>query len=336
MAVSIITERIFILCTAFVLDLLLGDPYFLWHPVRGMGSIISVSEKLLRKGLKLKDGKEEDRKKKLAAGVILVCVTLSLSMAVPAVILYAAQQIHFLIRILLECMMCYQMLAMKSLKTESMKVYDALTNKGLSEGRKAVSMIVGRDTERLDEEGVVKAAVETVAENTSDGVVAPLFYMILFGTLGGFFYKAVNTMDSMVGYKNDRYVYLGRPAAKLDDIMNFLPARLAAVTMILAAFLFGFDWRNAAYIFKRDRYCHASPNSAQTESVCAGALCIRLAGDAWYFGRLTPKPFIGDERRRVEREDIKRADRLMYGTSFLTLGIGILALLLLEAGRCLI
>ncbi|MBO5055361.1 MAG: cobalamin biosynthesis protein CobD [Lachnospiraceae bacterium] len=326
---EVLSERIFILCIAFLLDLLLGDPHFLWHPVRGMGSVISRTEKLLRKMLKLKDGKEEDKGKKLTAGGILVLVTLVLAVGVPAALLYLTQCIHAGVRICLECIMCYQMLAMKSLKAESMKVYDAFRREGLPAARKAVSMIVGRDTERLEEEGVIKAAVETVAENTSDGVIAPLFYMLVFGTLGGFFYKAVNTMDSMIGYKNDVYFYLGRAAAKLDDVMNFIPARIAALMMILASFLLGFDGKNAFKIYKRDRYCHASPNSAQTESVCAGALRVRLAGDAWYFGKLYQKPFIGDEKRKVEWEDIRRANRLLYGTSFLTLFWGIAVLLLI-------
>lgn len=330
MAVEIVGERIFILCVAFVMDILLGDPHFLWHPVRGIGSVISTVEKLLRRVLKINADREADRGKKLTAGVILVVITLCFSVGVPLILLVIAQLVHPAVRIFLECIMCYQLLAMKSLKTESMKVYHALKEKGLEEARTAVSMIVGRDVERFDEEGVIKAAVETIAENTSDGVIAPLLYMLLFGTLGGVFYKAVNTMDSMLGYKNDRYIYLGRPAAKLDDVINFIPARVAAILMILASFLLGFHSKNAWRIYKRDRFCHASPNSAQTESACAGALEIRLAGDAWYFGQLYKKPYIGDATRPVEIEDIPRAVRLLYGTSFLTLGIGICVLLLIR------
>lgn len=329
MAVDMVTERIFILCAAFVMDLIFGDPHFLWHPVRGIGKVIEGAEGALGKMLKISPDREKDQKKKLAAGVILVLVTLFFSVGAPLLLLKIMQRIHSGARILLECVMCYQLLAMKSLKVESMKVYHALKEKGITKGRAAVSMIVGRDVEKLDEEGVIKATVETIAENTSDGVIAPLFYMLIFGCPGGFFYKAVNTMDSMVGYKNDRYLYLGRAAAKLDDVMNFIPARVAAIFMILASSILGFQWKNAWKIYKRDRNCHASPNSAQTESVCAGALGVRLAGDAWYFGQLYKKPYIGDELRRVELEDIKRAVRLMYGTSFLTFGIGILILLLI-------
>ena len=211
------------------------------------------------------------------------------------------------------------MLATKCLKTESMKVYKRLSEHDLCGARKAVSMIVGRDTECLDEEGVAKAAIETVAENASDGVIAPMLYLALFGPVGGFFYKAVNTMDSMVGYKNDKYLYFGRCAAKLDDIVNYIPARISAWLMILASACERMNWKNAEKIYKRDRYCHASPNSAQTEAVMAGALEVQLAGDAVYFGKVVKKPTIGDDIRPVEAEDIKRANHLMYLTSFLGL-----------------
>ena len=210
-----------------------------------------------------------------------------------------------------------------------MKVYNALKEEGLEEGRKAVSMIVGRDTERLDEKGVVKAAVETIAENFSDGVAAPMFYMMLGGTLAGYFYKAVNTMDSMVGYKNEKYYYFGFAAAKLDDLANFIPARLSAFVMIAAAFLTGLDGKNAWKIFWRDRFNHKSPNSAQTEAVCAGALRVQLAGNAYYFGKLYEKPTIGDDLRPVENRDIRRANRLMMGTAWLSLILALTVRLLL-------
>lgn len=329
MGVEIAAERIFIIIFAFLLDMMLGDPHFLWHPVKGMGSIISVLEKALYKVFRIRKDRQADQKKKLTAGFLLVLITLAVSVGVPFAVLVIAQRIHPVFRILLECVMCYQLLAMKSLKVESMKVYYGLKEKGCGEARRAVAMIVGRDVERLDEKGIIRAAVETIAENTSDGVIAPLFYLFLFGTLGGFFYKAVNTMDSMVGYKNDRYLYFGRPAAKLDDLMNFIPARIAAFLMILASSLLGYDGKKAWKIFIRDRRCHASPNSAQTEAVCAGALGIRLAGDAWYFGQLYQKPYIGDEIRPVEAEDIPRTCRLLYGTSILMLLLGVLILMFL-------
>lgn len=319
-------ERILIICVGFLLDLIFGDPHFLWHPVIGIGKLITAAEKLLRRGFHICARREADQGKKRAAGVILVLIVLMFSVGIPMLLLYAAWRIDPPLKTLLSCVMCYQMLAMRSLKTESMKVYTALKKNDIGQARTAVSMIVGRDTEHLDEEGITKAAIETVAENTSDGVIAPLFYMILFGAAGGFFYKAVNTMDSMVGYKNDDYLYLGTAAAKLDDLLNFIPARLSAAAMIICAFLLGMDGKNAVRIFRRDRFHHASPNSAQTESVCAGALSVQLAGDAYYFGQLYHKPTIGDDNRSVEPGDIRRANRLMYGASFLTLLAGVLVM----------
>lgn len=190
-------------------------------------------------------------------------------------------------------------------------------------------MIVGRDTESLTEEGVTKAAVETVAENTSDGVVAPLFYMVIGGACLGFAYKAVNTMDSMVGYKNEKYRYFGTAAARLDDVVNFIPARIAAALMIAASFLLGMDGKRAVSIYRRDRKNHKSPNAAQTESVMAGALGVELAGNAWYFGTLYEKPAIGDAVRKIEIRDIRNSHRLLYGTS-------ILALVFLMGLKCLL
>ncbi len=251
-------------------------------------------------------------------------VVVSVSTALPALVLHIAYQKFWQIGLIIESFWCYQILATKSLKVESDRVYTALKTEGLEAGRKAVSMIVGRDTQNLTEEGVTKAAVETVAENTSDGIIAPLCYMLIGGAVLGFAYKAVNTMDSMVGYKNEKYQYFGTAAAKLDDIVNYVPARISAVLMILAAYISGMDGKNAAKIFKRDRYNHKSPNSAQTEAVMAGALDVQLAGDAWYFGVLHKKPAIGDPVREIEAEDIRRSHTLLYATSVLSLVAGIL------------
>lgn len=321
-------RRILILCAGAVLDLLFGDPHFLWHPVRGIGRLITLFERGLRRLLRIDPAAEADRGKKRAAGVLLAVLVPGTTLGLTWGLLVLTGRIHPCVRLAAEVVLCYQMLAMKSLKTESMKVYEALRSGDIAASRRAVSMIVGRDTAELDEAGVTRAAVETVAENASDGVVAPLLYMLCFGVLGGVLYKAVNTMDSMIGYRNDKYRYLGTAAARLDDACNFLPARISAMAMILAAFLLGLDGRNAARIWKRDRHCHASPNSAQTESVCAGALRVRLAGDAVYFGVLCKKPFIGDDLRPVEPEDIRRANRLLYMTSALVFAAGIGALLL--------
>lgn len=305
---------------------MLGDPRWMWHPVCGIGKIIEYTKNALQKAFHLSPDRENDKGKKKFAGVLMVIITLAVSVGIPAGLLFAAAKLHPYVRILLEVFWCYQLLAARSLYKESMKVYHALKAKDTEGARYAVSMIVGRDTKGLDEKGITKAAVETVAENTSDGVIAPLLFMICFGIPGGFFYKAVNTMDSMVGYKNDEYLYLGRAAAKLDDLVNFIPARISACLMIAAAWILGMDAGRGVRIYKRDRGNHASPNSAQTEAVCAGALHIQLGGDAWYFGKKYEKPVIGDDDRTVEAEDIKRANKLMLGSSGIlwVLGMGVL------------
>lgn len=303
------------LLLGFLLDLLLGDPQTWWHPVRGIGWMISKWEGLLRKAF------PGTQKGEMTGGIFLVVGVIAYTLIPPALLLWLAYRVHTALGIGLEAIFCYQLLAARSLQVESMKVYTALKKRGLEAGRKAVSRIVGRDTERLTEEGVIKAAVETVAENTSDGEIAPLFYMAIGGALGGFLYKAVNTMDSMVGYKNERYLFFGRAAARLDDVFNYIPARLAAVAMTAACLFTGLDGRNAWQIYKRDRWNHASPNSAHTEAVMAGALHVELAGDAWYFGVLHKKKTIGDPDRPIELADIPRANRLMLATSWVFLAV---------------
>lgn len=301
-------------CAAGVLlDLLFGDPVWLYHPVRLIGNWISWGERQLRKvcGTHL-----------TAAGGVLWVLTAGMAFAIPFGLLALAGWIHPALRFLLETFWCFQILAAKCLASESRKVYDRLKARDLPGARKAVSMIVGRDTEKLTEEGVTKAAVETVAENTSDGVTAPLIYLLIGGAPLGFLYKAVNTMDSMLGYKNDWYLYFGRIPAKMDDVFNYIPARVTALLMTISAFLTGLDGKNAWKIYRRDRKKHASPNAAQTESVCAGALGVRLAGDAVYFGKLYKKEFIGDALRSIEPEDIIRTGRLMYAAELLTLILG--------------
>lgn len=297
-------------CAAgLLLDLLFGDPVWLYHPVRLIGNWISWAERQLRKvcGSHL-----------MAAGGVLWVMTALMAFLIPFALLALAGWLHPALRFLLETFWCFQILAARSLSSESRKVYEKLKESDLPGARRAVSMIVGRDTEKLTEEGVIKAAVETVAENTSDGVTAPLIYMMIGGAPLGFLYKAVNTMDSMLGYKNDRYLYFGRIPAKMDDIFNYIPARITGLLMTAAAFLTGLDGKNAWKIYRRDRRKHASPNAAQTESVCAGALGVQLAGDAVYFGKVYKKEFIGDALRRIEPEDIQRTGRLMYAAELLT------------------
>ena len=302
----------------FFLDFIFGDPVWLYHPVRLIGKGISFGERQLRK-LCSRNEKNESGRGLVAAGAILwVCIA-GLSFLIPLGVLVLAQKIHPVLRFVLETFWCYQIIAARCLCKESGKVYDRLKAEDLPGARRAVSMIVGRDTENLSTEGVTKAAVETVAENTSDGVTAPLIYMLIGGVPFGFLYKAVNTMDSMLGYKNDKYLYFGRIPARMDDIFNYIPARVTALFMIAASFLCGLDGKNAWRIYKRDRRKHASPNAAQTEAVCAGALRVRLAGDAVYFGKVYKKEFIGDALRPIQPEDIRRTERLMYVTAFLML-----------------
>ncbi len=295
----------------FVIDIFVGDPYNFPHPIRAIGTLIAKLEKFVRERFKnLRKG-----------GVFLALTVLIASTLVPLAVLFVCYKININLGLAVESVMCWQLVAARCLQKESMKVCRAVEEKDIEKARKAVSMIVGRDTDVLDETGIVKAAVETVAENTSDGVTAPIMYIAFGGAPLGFFYKAANTMDSMIGYTNEKYIDIGRFAAKLDDVLNFIPSRLTALVMILSAYLLGADGKNAAKIWKRDRRKHASPNSAQTESVCAGALDIRLAGDAYYFGELHKKEFIGDDIRTPESEDIRRANRLMYCTSVIVLVI---------------
>lgn len=314
-----------------ILDWLMGDPYWLFHPVRFMGNMISALEARLRRLF--------PEHLLLAGGVLagFMCLFWTLIPVLGFLGIYRGLlsfgiQRHwiYICLFVLESFFCGQLLSARSLQTESMKVCSALKEGDIEKARKAVSMIVGRDTAVLDRDGIARAAVETVAENTSDGVIAPFFFMAVFGPAGGFFYKAVNTMDSMVGYKNETYLLFGRAAAKLDDAVNWLPARLSGMLLTAAAWLLpGMDGKNAWRIFKRDRFNHASPNSAQGEAACAGALHLRLAGDAWYFGTLYKKPYIGDDDRPIRPDDIKGVCSLMFGAQGLLMaGLVILLLLL--------
>ena len=375
-----VQNRIIVLFIAAAVDLMIGDPHWLWHPVQGVGSLISFFEKILRRILAVpprweapenteaaeagKDQEKQEEKRvkqekkekqgvdpsptersfhtrERIAGALMVLLVLAVSTGLIFILQTACGRIHPWLRLLFEGVLCGHLLALRSLGEAGYSVRDPLLRGDIEGARRAVSMIVGRDTERLDQEGIAKAAVETVAENTSDGVTAPLFYMILLGGIGGIFYKAVNTMDSMTGYRNARYMYFGTAAARLDDVMNFIPARLTAFFMILACYLPGKDSASvdgktiripdgaaACRIWRRDRLKSPSPNSAQTESVCAGALHLRLLGDTWYFGEVHHKAEIGDGGRSVEAEDITRSVRLMNRTAFLMFAAGILILVL--------
>lgn len=306
----------------FIIDLIIGDPYSLPHPIRLIGKLIAAFDKKLNKT-------EYSDKKKLANGrltVIMMCLIVMLAVTTILVLGYIVSPV---LGIIIESVMTWQILATKCLKDESMKVYKALESDSLENARKAVSMIVGRDTKTLDEKGITRAAVETVAENTSDGIIAPMLYTAIGGPVLGFLYKTINTMDSMIAYKNGRYMQFGRMAAITDDIANYVPARISAGLMIASCALLGreYDIGNAARIFKRDRYNHASPNSAQTEAVMAGALNVRLAGPASYFGEILDKKYIGDNNREIENEDIKRANKMLYVTAVMAEAVCLLLLI---------
>lgn len=297
----------------FILDLIFGDPHWLPHPICLIGNLIGFLEKNLRR--LLATGKTA----LLLGGALMVVIVISLSYVVPYAVLMLAEQVSTWLRFALETVMFYQIFATKCLRDESMKVYTALHNNDLEDARVKLSWIVGRDTKELTAEEVTKGAVETVAENTADGIIAPMFYMFIGGAPLAFLYKGINTMDSMVGYKNDKFLYFGRCAAKLDDVANFIPARITGILMILASYFLNMNAAGAWKIFWRDRYNHLSPNSAMTESVTAGALNIQLGGDHYYFGKLVHKDTIGDNIRPVEAEDIVAVNNLLYMTAVISL-----------------
>ena len=287
------------------------------HPVIFMGKAISRLEKWLRRHL------PQTPKGERTGGIILAITLPVGTLLISGGLCWLFWWIHPLLGLALQILWCWQALAMRCLAKESRNVYRALKTEGLDAGRTAVARIVGRDTAALSKEGVIKATVETVAENFSDGVLAPMIYMLIGGAPLALAYKAINTMDSMVGYKNETYLYFGRAAAKLDDAANYLPSRIAALLWILSAPLAGGNLKNAWKIWRRDRRNHASPNSAQTESACAGSLGVQLAGPASYFGKLVEKPYIGDRVRDIEPEDILKTNRIMIVSSVVGLIIGV-------------
>ena len=313
-----------ILC-GFMLDLLLGDPiiHHFPHPVVVMGRFITRLETYLRSVF------PKTSRGELAAGRVLAAVLPLGTLAVTGLVCWGGAALHPALGFFFQTLWCWQALAVKDLASESRNVYDVLEAGDLPAARKAVGRIVGRDTQELTRAGIIKATVETVAENFSDGVLAPLLYMLLGGAQLAIMYKAVNTMDSMVGYKNDRYLYFGRAAAKLDDAANLLPSKLSALLWIAAAGLVGQDMAGAFRVWRRDHRNHTSPNSAQCEAACAGALGVELAGPAYYFGQLYEKPTIGDPLRPIETEDILRTNQAMYAASFLALSVGLVLRLLI-------
>lgn len=305
-----------ILC-GFVLDLLFADRFVFPHPVVLMGKYISFAERFSRSRLPPTPRGERIGGALLAASLPLLTLFLTGGLC------RFAARVHPLLHFALETLWSWQAVSVKGLADAGRNVYEALPGfsaaPDLSAARTAVARIVGRDTDCLDAAGIARAAVESIAENFCDGAAAPLCYLFLGGAPLAMAYKAVNTMDSMIGYKNGRYLYFGRAAAKLDDAANYLPARLAALFWIAAAAATGRDAAGALRIWRRDRRKHASPNAAQTESACAGALGLRLGGPARYFGNVCDKPFLGDDLRPIEAADILRANRMLYAASLLLL-----------------
>lgn len=316
-------DRIEMITIGFVLDFILGDPENWWHPVQGIGAMIAGLEKLFRKIGHLSEEPEKHIWRKRIFGALLVLIVVAVTTAVPWVLLWGAKQVHSALYVAVGGILCYPMLALRSLRKAGYQVFAALKDKDLERARIAVSRMVGRDTENLDAYEVTRAAVESVAENCSDGEIAPLLFMLVFGIPGGWFYKAVNTMDSMLGYKNDRYRYFGSAAARLDDVCNFIPARVTALFMIAAAWTLRMDYKNAARVWWRDHKANASPNAAHPESACAGALDVQLLGDAYYEGKLVPKQTVGDDLKPIEFVDINRANYLILRTSVLCYLVGI-------------
>lgn len=313
-----------IICVAlagFVLDCIFGDPVYSFHPVRIMGNIISAGSRLRKEG--------RHRAAAFALGALLSVFLIAGAYTASYALLFLLYKAHFALGLAAEIGLCYQILAAKALKDESMKVYRALEQNDIGKARLYLSYIVGRDTQDLNEEQISKAAVETIAENLADGVIAPMMYLFIGGAPLGLAYKAISTLDSMIGYKDEKYAWFGKFAARADDAANFIPSRIAALFMIFASAVCRMNARQAVKIFFRDRYNHKSPNSAQTESVCAGALGVLLSGDAYYRGVLVKKPVIGDPLRPVTREDIGLANRLMYATAATALFGGILIRLVL-------
>ncbi len=313
--------------TGAVLDLIIGDPVFLPHPIRWMGSLIGALEKRMNDP---EDRGEKRRRKgrRLVATVILITAVCSGGAT------FLCYFLHPAAGFILESILSAYMLAAHSLRSESARVEKALKKGTLEDGRNAVARIVGRDTAQLSQEGVLRAAVETVAENTSDGVIAPLFWLLLGGPVFGCVYKAINTMDSMIGYKNEKYLDFGRAAAKLDDAVNYLPARMSGLLLSAAAGIRrDTKGRNAIRIMKRDAKKSTSPNAGYPEAAVAGALEIELLGDAYYGGKPVKKPTIGDAIREIEMKDISRTGALMFLAEGLFLLIP--AVILMIFGICM-
>lgn len=306
-----ISLTISVMVIAYILDLIIGDPYSFPHPVRFIGNLIRFVETKIRNIAKTK-------KQLKIGGFILWIVTVGTTITVTSLILniFMVSKILYMI---ISSVILYTTLSTKCLADEAKKIYEVLKMGDIEKSRKQLSYIVGRDTTSLNEQEIIRATVETVAENTVDGIIAPMMYGFIGGPVLAMSYKAINTLDSMVGYKNEKYGDLGFASAKIDDIANFIPARITPFFMMIASLLLGFNAKESIHIAIRDRKNHKSPNCAYSEGAVAGALEVQLGGTNMYFGKEVYKPTIGEKHRELEIEDIIRTNKIMYATSFVAL-----------------
>ena len=299
---------------AYVLDLIFGDPQNIIHPVQSIGKMIDIGEKSLL-GKKYKS----DRKYKFFAGMILNITVISLTYGITYLIRRTSE--NSIIFTVAEIYLMYTVFSINSLAREGNRVYNILKEGNIERARKDLSYLVSRDTETMDEKMIIRSTMETISENTVDGIVAPMLYMFLGGLPLSMTYKAINTFDSMVGYKNEKYMNFGKFSAKLDDVANFIPARITGILIVIVSMILGYDYKNSLKIFIRDRKNHSSPNSGHAEASVAGALGVQFGGRISYFGKEVDKPVIGDKIKDFELEDIKKNIKIMYVASFLSLAV---------------
>ena len=297
---------------AYVLDLIFGDPQNIIHPVQIIGKMINIGEKSL-----LEKKYKSDRKYKFFAGMILNITVISLTYGITYLIRRTSE--NSIILTVAEIYLMYTVFSINSLAREGNRVYNILKEGNIEKARKDLSYLVSRDTGTMDEKMIIRSTMETISENTVDGIVAPMMYMFLGGLPLSMTYKAINTFDSMVGYKNEKYMDFGKFSAKLDDVANFIPARVTVILIVISAMILGYDYKNSLKIFIRDRKNHSSPNSGHAEAGVAGALGVQFGGRVSYFGKEVDKPVIGDKIKNFELEDIKKNIKIMYATSFLSL-----------------
>lgn len=291
----------------YIIDLIVGDPYSFPHPVRYIGKLIKITENNIRKVVKSDKGLK-------IGGFFLWIITVGITYLITYGIVRLSS-FNDIVYILVNSFIIYTTLATKCLKDEAVKIYKVLKTGDLEKSRVQLSYIVGRDTTNLSKQEIIRATVETVAENTVDGIIAPMFYAFIGGAPLAMAYKAINTLDSTVGYKNDKYMNLGFASAKIDDIANYIPARISIVLMAIGSIVLGYDYKNCFKIAIRDRRNHKSPNCAYPEGAVAGALGVQLGGTNIYFGKAVYKPTIGDKNREIEKDDIVKTNRIMYATS---------------------